>query len=41
VRDEITASCDPAAAASFLQAMPPETLWAGLDRYWRRREGSG
>ena len=21
----------------MLQAMPPETLWPGLDRYWRRR----
>jgi glyoxylase-like metal-dependent hydrolase (beta-lactamase superfamily II) len=39
VRDEIVARCDPETAASFLQAMPPETLWPGLDRYWRRREG--
>jgi glyoxylase-like metal-dependent hydrolase (beta-lactamase superfamily II) len=38
VTDEITARCAPDAAASFLQAMPPDTLWAGLDRYWRRRE---
>ena len=37
VRSEIEARCDPRSAASFLQAMPPETLWSGLDRYWRRR----
>ncbi len=23
---------------SFFQAMPPETLWSGLDRYWSRRD---
>jgi glyoxylase-like metal-dependent hydrolase (beta-lactamase superfamily II) len=39
VREEIVSRCDPASAASFLQAMPPETLWAGLERYRRRREG--
>jgi glyoxylase-like metal-dependent hydrolase (beta-lactamase superfamily II) len=26
-------------AEAFLQAMPPETLWPGLDRYWARRNG--
>ena len=40
VRAEIEANCDPRSAASFLQAMPPETLWPGLDRYWRRREAA-
>lgn len=24
---------------SMLQAVPPEQQWAGLDRYWRKREG--
>ena len=41
VRAEIVASSDPHDTASFLQAMPPETLWSGLDRYWRGREAAG
>jgi len=24
---------------AFLQAMPPDTLWPGLDRYWSKRTG--
>jgi glyoxylase-like metal-dependent hydrolase (beta-lactamase superfamily II) len=30
---------DPDLAESYLQAIPPETLWPGLDRYWRTRSG--
>jgi hypothetical protein len=22
---------------AFLQAMPPDTLWPGLDRYWSKK----
>jgi glyoxylase-like metal-dependent hydrolase (beta-lactamase superfamily II) len=29
---------DPEAAASLRQAAPPEQLWLGLDRYWRKRQ---
>ena len=28
----------PTATQAFLQAMPPETLWPGLDRYWSKNE---
>jgi glyoxylase-like metal-dependent hydrolase (beta-lactamase superfamily II) len=30
---------EPAAADAFLKAMPPETLWPGLHRYWSRKNG--
>jgi glyoxylase-like metal-dependent hydrolase (beta-lactamase superfamily II) len=30
---------DERLAESYLQAMPPSTLWPGLDRYWQRRSG--
>jgi glyoxylase-like metal-dependent hydrolase (beta-lactamase superfamily II) len=30
---------DPAVAEALMQAMPPDTLWPGLDRYWRQRNG--
>jgi glyoxylase-like metal-dependent hydrolase (beta-lactamase superfamily II) len=33
VRDRV----EPDLADSYLQAIPPETLWPGLDRYWRTR----
>jgi hypothetical protein len=26
-------------AEAYLQALPPEMQWAGLDRYWRSRRG--
>jgi glyoxylase-like metal-dependent hydrolase (beta-lactamase superfamily II) len=32
------AACDREAAHEYEQAMPPDQQWAGLDRYWRRRE---
>jgi glyoxylase-like metal-dependent hydrolase (beta-lactamase superfamily II) len=28
---------DPDTAQSFIQAAPPEQLWQGLNRYWRKR----
>jgi glyoxylase-like metal-dependent hydrolase (beta-lactamase superfamily II) len=28
---------DAAATEAFLQAMPPDTLWPGLDRYWAKK----
>jgi glyoxylase-like metal-dependent hydrolase (beta-lactamase superfamily II) len=28
---------DATAIEAFLQAMPPDTLWAGLDRYWAKK----
>lgn len=34
---EIDAGASPAAARSLRQASPPDQLWAGLDRYWRKR----
>jgi glyoxylase-like metal-dependent hydrolase (beta-lactamase superfamily II) len=37
---EIDAGAEPAAAASLRQASPPEQLWLGLERYWRKREES-
>lgn len=37
VAEEIRTATDPDTAASFIQAAPPEQLWAGLERYWRKR----
>jgi glyoxylase-like metal-dependent hydrolase (beta-lactamase superfamily II) len=37
VRERIVAAASPEVAAEFLQAMPPETMWPGLDRYWSKR----
>jgi glyoxylase-like metal-dependent hydrolase (beta-lactamase superfamily II) len=34
---EIRRAPDPTATEAFLQAMPPETLWAGLHRYWSKQ----
>jgi glyoxylase-like metal-dependent hydrolase (beta-lactamase superfamily II) len=30
---------DEGTAAEYVAAMPPGTLWAGLDRYWSRQKG--
>jgi glyoxylase-like metal-dependent hydrolase (beta-lactamase superfamily II) len=30
---------DEQTAQEYFQAMPPETLWSGLDRYWTRQKG--
>jgi glyoxylase-like metal-dependent hydrolase (beta-lactamase superfamily II) len=37
VRSEIAEHVDPDAAAAYEQAAPPEQLYAGLERYWRKR----
>jgi glyoxylase-like metal-dependent hydrolase (beta-lactamase superfamily II) len=40
IREEVEAANDPETAAAYLQAVPPEQQWHGLDRYWRRRADS-
>ena len=35
---EMEQAPDATAMQAFLQAMPPDTLWPGLDRYWSKRE---
>jgi glyoxylase-like metal-dependent hydrolase (beta-lactamase superfamily II) len=37
VRQEIAEHVDPDTAAAYEQAAPPEQLYAGLERYWRKR----
>jgi glyoxylase-like metal-dependent hydrolase (beta-lactamase superfamily II) len=37
VRDEIAEHVDSDTAAAYEQAAPPEQLYAGLERYWRKR----
>jgi glyoxylase-like metal-dependent hydrolase (beta-lactamase superfamily II) len=37
VRAEVAARVDPETAAAYEQAAPPEQLYAGLERYWRKR----
>ena len=37
VRQEIAERVDSETAAAYQQAAPPEQLYAGLDRYWRKR----
>jgi glyoxylase-like metal-dependent hydrolase (beta-lactamase superfamily II) len=34
---EMELAPDAAATQAFLQAMPPDTLWPGLDRYWSKK----
>ena len=41
LRAEVSATLDEADAASFMQAMPPEDQWLGIDRYFTRRRESG
>jgi glyoxylase-like metal-dependent hydrolase (beta-lactamase superfamily II) len=36
---EMRQAPDARATEAFLQAMPPATLWPGLDRYWTKRKG--
>ena len=36
---EMERAPDATATRAFLQAMPPETLWPGLDRYWSKKNG--
>ncbi len=35
---EIDAGATPDVARSLRQASPPDQLWAGLERYWRKRD---
>jgi glyoxylase-like metal-dependent hydrolase (beta-lactamase superfamily II) len=35
VREQVTEAADPETAEAFLQAVPPEQQWLGLDRYLR------
>ncbi len=35
---EVDGAADAATAASYLQALPPDQSWAGLRRYWSKRE---
>jgi glyoxylase-like metal-dependent hydrolase (beta-lactamase superfamily II) len=37
VRSEIAGQVDAETAAAYEQAAPPEQLYAGLERYWRKR----
>ncbi len=41
VRREIAASAAPGTPPAYEQAAPPEQLYAGLDRYWRKRAEAG
>jgi glyoxylase-like metal-dependent hydrolase (beta-lactamase superfamily II) len=38
---EIDATADQEVAERLRQAAPPEQLWLGLERYWRKRPASG
>jgi glyoxylase-like metal-dependent hydrolase (beta-lactamase superfamily II) len=38
VTEELERVADPDTAASFVQAASPDQLYAGLERYWRKRE---
>ncbi|MCW3066847.1 MAG: beta-lactamase domain protein [Solirubrobacterales bacterium] len=38
VSEELERAGDPDTVASFVQAAAPEQLYAGLERYWRKRE---
>ncbi len=40
IEDEINAGGDAETASRYLQATPPDQLWLGLERYWRRQEDS-
>jgi glyoxylase-like metal-dependent hydrolase (beta-lactamase superfamily II) len=37
IREEIESDCGPELLAAYEQAAPPEQLYAGLERYWRKR----
>jgi glyoxylase-like metal-dependent hydrolase (beta-lactamase superfamily II) len=36
--EEMERAPDATATRAFLQAMPPDTLWPGLDRYWTKKK---
>jgi glyoxylase-like metal-dependent hydrolase (beta-lactamase superfamily II) len=37
-REEVSGASEPGVAQAFTQAAPPDQLYAGLERYWRKRE---
>jgi glyoxylase-like metal-dependent hydrolase (beta-lactamase superfamily II) len=37
IERDIRSGADPDTAARIVQAAPPEQLWLGLERYWRKR----
>ena len=37
IREEVGERADPETAQVFIQAVPPEQQWHGLDRYWKQR----
>jgi hypothetical protein len=41
LRAEVGAAMDADGAASFMQAMPPEDQWLGIDRYRTRERETG
>jgi glyoxylase-like metal-dependent hydrolase (beta-lactamase superfamily II) len=41
IREEIAAGAAPGTPPAFEQAAPPEQLYAGLRRYWSKREEAG
>jgi hypothetical protein len=41
VEAELDAAVDSETAKRFRQAAPPEQLWLGLERYWRKRAERG
>jgi glyoxylase-like metal-dependent hydrolase (beta-lactamase superfamily II) len=41
VQAEIEREADPATAIAYTQAAPPEQLYEGLERYWRKRAERG
>ena len=41
VREEIEADAGPEIAAAYVQAAPPDQLFAGYERYWRKRAERG
>ena len=41
LRDEIAHAAEPDAVDAYAQAAPPDQLYAGLERYWRKRSESG
>jgi hypothetical protein len=38
VRAELERAADPDTAAAYTQAAPHDQLYAGLERYWRKRQ---
>ena len=41
VRAEIAEHAEPALLEAYEQAAPPDQLYAGLERYWRKRADAG